>query len=103
MTIGRLAASDLAATTNTSVYTVTAGKTGSFSVNVCNRNAASVKVRIALAASATPTAGEWIEYDATIAANGVLERTGLVLDATKIVVAYSDTANVSVTAYGYED
>lgn len=103
MSNGRLATANLSATTNTSVYTVSAGKVGSFQVNVCNRNSSQVKVRLALSAVATPTNDEYIEYDAIIAANGVLERTGLVLDATKIVVAYSDTANVSVVITGYED
>lgn len=103
MANGRLGASDLAATTNTSVYTVTTGKTGSFSVSLCNRNAVAVKVRLALAAAGTPIGAEYLEYDAPIPANGVLERTGLVLDSAKIVVAYSDTANVSAVVTGYED
>ena len=42
-------------------------------------------------------------YDAIIAGNGSLERTGIVLDAAKLVVVYSSAANVSVQAYGYED
>lgn len=104
MATGRLGAVDLAATTLTNVFQVTAGKTASFSVSLCNRNATSVTVRLALAtASAAPAATEWLEYDTTIQANSVLERTGLVLDATKYVVGYASGTGVSVVAYGYED
>jgi len=103
MASGRLGAVDLAATTNTTVYTVPASKTASFSVNICNRNASAVTVRLALAATGTPSAAEWIEYDVNLPGNGVLERTGLMLDTGKLVVAYASAANVSVVAYGVEE
>ncbi len=103
MASGRLGASDLSATTNTSVYTVPASKLASFTVSVCNRNTSAVTVRLALAASGTPSATEWIEYDTSIQANSVLERTGIVLDASKIVVAYASTTGVSVVVWGIEE
>lgn len=103
MASGRLGASDLSATTNTTVYTVPASTLASFCVNICNRNAASISVRLALASSGTPSAGEYIEYDSVVPGNGVLERTGLVLDAGKLVVAYSSAANVSVVVVGIEE
>lgn len=103
MASGRLGAVDLAATTNTTVYTVPASKTAAFTVNVCNRNTSSVTVRLALAATGTPGVTEWIEYDTPLGGNGVLERTGLMLDSGKLLVAYSSTANVSVVAYGVEE
>lgn len=103
MASGRLGAVDLAATTNTTVYTVPSAKTASFSVNICNRNASEVTVRLALAATGTPNAAEWIEYDSAIPGNGVLERTGLMLDTGKLVVAYASAANVSVVTYGVEE
>ena len=95
MASGRLGAVDLAATTNTTVYTVPGSKTAAFSVNICNRNASSITIRLALSATGTPGVTEWIEYDTVLVANGVLERTGLMLDTGKLVVAYSSTANVS--------
>lgn len=103
MASGRLGASDLSATTNTTVYTVPADTLAAFCVNICNRNTSSITVRLALAASGTPSAGEYLEYDTVIMGNGVLERTGLVLDAGKLVVAYSSTANVSVVVVGIEE
>jgi len=90
------------ATTNTTVYTVPTDTFSVATVNVCNQNATDVTVRIAVAASGTPTAGEYIEYGTTIVANGVLERSGIVLQAGKNIVVYSSDANVSVVCYGIE-
>lgn len=103
MASGRLAASDIAATTNTSVYTVPATKVASFNLNLLNRGSVSAVVRVALSTLATPTNGEYIEYDAVLPANGVLERGGLALDASKIVVVYSSVANVSAVIWGIEE
>lgn len=103
MASGKLAGADLAAATNTTLYTVPSAKTASFSVNFCNRNATSVTVRLAIGSSATPAATDWVLYDVVIAGNGSLERTGLVLDSTKLAVVYASAANVTATAYGYEE
>ena len=103
MATGTLGQSSLAATTNTTVYTVPVSKIGTVSINICNRSATNpVMVRLAVAASGTPANAEWVEYDAIIAPNSVLERTGIVMSASKNVVAYSSAANVSVNVYGYE-
>jgi hypothetical protein len=103
MPSGILGASSLSAAVNTTVYTVAAGKLASFAVSVCNRTTSPIAVRLAVATSASPTTAEWLEYDAAVPANGVLERSGLIADATKQVVAYALTAGVSVVVYGYED
>jgi len=53
----------------------------------------------------TPSVDEWIEYDTSLVASGVLERTGLVMDSTnKYLVVYisSATPTVSCVAYGIE-
>ena len=103
MATGRLGAADLAATTNTTIYTVPASKVGSCSVSLCNRNSAAVTVRLALASTGTPGNAEWIEYDTIVPANGVLERTGIVLAAAQRIVAYASAAGVSALAWGYEE
>lgn len=103
MASGVLGQQSLNATTNTTVYTTPADTVAYANINVVNVNAVPVRVRISLSTSGTPTAAEYIEYDAEIAGYGVLERTGVVLNAAKRVVAYSDTANVSVNVYGVEE
>jgi hypothetical protein len=99
---GRLGVQDLAATTNTSLYTCPTSYFAVVNVTICNRNATAVTVRLALASSATPGASEYIEYGTTIPANSVLERTGLVLAAGQILVVYSSTTSVNAVAYGIE-
>jgi hypothetical protein len=102
MATGILGQSSPTATTNTSVYTVPSATTATFSVNVCNRGTSAITARLAVAATGTPGDSEWIEYDASIPPNGVLERTGIVAQATKQVVAYVSAATASVNVYGYE-
>lgn len=102
MATGRLGAQDLSATTNTTLYTCPAGTFAIANVSICNRNATAVTVRLALASSATPGGAEWLEFGVTIPANSVLERTGLVLDAGKVLVVYSSTTSVNAVAYGIE-
>lgn len=104
MASGLLGSADLSATTITDIYTVPASTLTSCNINVCNRNASVVKVRLALSATTvTQGATEFIEYDTQILANSVLERTGVILQAGKIITAYSDTANVTVVATGVEE
>ena len=102
MATGILGIADLAATTLTTLYTVPATTFAVATVSVCNRGTAPVTVRIALAATATPANGEYIEFDMVIQPKGVLERTGLVLDATKRIVMYASATGVSATAFGIE-
>jgi hypothetical protein len=102
MASGLLGFNDLTAATNTTVYTVPSSVTSSFAVNFTNRNITPVTVRLAICATSTPANGEYVIYDVIIQGSSSLERTGLVAQTGKLVVAYSNTANVSVQAYGYE-
>jgi hypothetical protein len=102
MATGILGQSNPAAATNTTVYTVPASITATFNISICNRSTNSFTARVALAATGTPADSEWIEYDTLIAANGILERTGLVAQATKRVVVYVSSATASVNVYGFE-
>jgi pyruvate dehydrogenase complex dehydrogenase (E1) component len=103
MASGRLGTpADMSATTLTTIYTVPANTFAVASINVLNRGASAVTVRLALAATDTPTAAEYIEYDISVPAKSVLERTGLVLSTTQKIVAYSSATSVSVVAYGIE-
>ena len=101
MASGTLGQASLAAATNTTVYTVAATPTV-FNVSMTNTTGFPVAVNLAVAAAATPTASEYVEYQTVIPPNSVLERGGLVATSGKLVVAYATIAGVSVNVYGYE-
>jgi hypothetical protein len=103
MANGKLGTADLAALTNTTVYTVPFGKTTSCTVRITNRNGSAVTVRLALSVTGTPALSEWIEYDVLVDGNGIIEDSGLVIAATHNIVAYSNSTGVSVNVYGYEE
>lgn len=102
MATGRLGTANLAATTNTTLYTVPTDTFSIVTVNVTNRNASARNIRIAFAAADSPTAEEYIEYDVELLGNGSIERTGIVMDAGKKIVAYASSTDVSVVVYGIE-
>ena len=102
MASGILGQSAPAATTNTVVYTVPASTLAVVNISVVNRGGSAATVRVALAAGSTPTDDEWIEYNTSVGSTSVLERTGVVLDATKNVVVYASSADTSVSVYGLE-
>ena len=100
MTTGLLGSADLAANTLTTICTLPAGSQA-FTVNVCNRNNTNVVIRIApMSTLATPTNAEYFVYDSNLQANDVMQLSGLTSGSAKLVVVYSDTANVSVNVYG---
>ena len=105
MATGRLGTANITTTADTTVYTVPASTFSVVTINVVNRSSsAAAQVRIAIASSATPSAAEYIEYDSSLVANGVLERTGIVMDAGKLVVVQTPTSTptLSVVVLGIE-
>ena len=102
MATGRLGASDISATTDTTVYTCPADTYAVIAVNICNRGANTSDIRIAVASADTPTAAEYIEYDTSVFSKNVLERTGIVLSAGQRIVVYSSQASISAVVVGIE-
>lgn len=99
MASGKLGAADLVAATDTLLFT--AGVTPqTFNVRFANRNAAAVKVRVAIGTGGAPAAADYVDYDVSILANGILEDVGLVASSGEKIWVRSDTANVSVRAHG---
>lgn len=105
MATGRLGTANITTTADTTIYTVPASTFSVVSVSICNRNSTTAAtIRLAIASSATPTVAEYIEYDTSLVASGVVERTGLVMDAGKILVVQISSASptISVVAMGIE-
>jgi hypothetical protein len=105
MATGRLGVANITTTAATTVYTVPSSTFSVVSVNIVNRSSsAAALIRLAVSATSTPGADEWIEFDSSLVANGVLERTGIVLDAGKLIVVQTTTGTptLSVVAYGIE-
>lgn len=98
MATGRLGGTDLTTTSATSVYTCPVTTFSVVSISLCNRTASAVTVRIALTSSgSTPATTDYLEYDSSLSANGVLERTGIVMSAGNQLVVTAGTGN-AVTA-----
>jgi hypothetical protein len=102
MATGRLGVADLSAATNTTLYTVPTSTFSVVTVSVVNRGSTAATIRLAVSASATPADSEFIEYDTSLSAKGVLERTGIVMDAGKLLVVRSSATSVNAVVYGIE-
>ena len=64
-------------------------------IRMLNIGTSDDKVKVAVSTSANPTDTDYIEYNATIAANGgVLERTCVVIGPNEKIIVQATTANV---------
>lgn len=104
MANGILGSQDLTLNTYTNIYEVPADTFSVVTVNICNKNSSSITVRLAIAKSteSLPQADDYLEYETEILPNGVLERTGIVLEAGRKVFAHSSASSTAVVAYGIE-
>jgi hypothetical protein len=106
MAIGINSRVDLSATTYTTIATTPAsGKAQLLTVSLTNRSGSTGTFRLAVVnnGTTTPAAGDFIEYNATLATGTAFERTGIVLQNGQTLVAYSSVASVSAVTYGLED
>jgi hypothetical protein len=71
-------------------------------VSICNRGASPCTVQLAICDTATPGTDEYLEFDTSLSAKGVLERTGVVIDAGKLLVVRSSATSVNAVVYGIE-
>lgn len=107
MSSGRLGAADIAAATNTVIYTAPAGGVATVSVNISNRNSLGTNILVRLAfingGIGALSDADYVEYDTQILSGEVLERTGIVMAAGQTIVIYSDLASVSAQVWGWEE
>ena len=107
MANGILGSADLAAATYTGIYLVPTNTFSVATVSICNKNSSSITVRLAVAKTdptgvTLPAADDYLEYETEILPNGVLERTGIVVDASRQIYAYSSATQTAVMVYGIE-
>jgi len=94
---------DLPAAVDQLLYTVPANTVTTATIRLTNRGASLIKARVAIGTGAAPVAADYIEYDAPVPSNGILEDTGIALSAGEKVWARSDTATVSARVHGFEE
>lgn len=102
MATGILGKADLTAGVDTSLYVVPDTTFSVVTINLCNRGSASVYCNIAISDTASPTSAEYIEFNVELLPSGSLERSGVVIDASKQVVVRADASNISALVYGIE-
>lgn len=91
------------ATTWTEVVAAPASGIKVVTLNVANRTAAEVLVSVALRdAAANVTDADHIESGVKLPANGVLERTGIVLDTSNGLHVYASAVGTTAVAYGMD-
>jgi hypothetical protein len=77
------------------------GNNNVITVNFANQANADARVHLALStSSSSPATGEYIEFNALIAAYGVLERTGIIVPPGYSLLASGNAATISVVAWG---
>ena len=97
-----LGAADLSAATDTEIYAVPVGKQASVNVAFCARTQ-SADVRLAVTDGALPAVKDWIEYDVSLLASDILERTQIWMSAGEKLYARASATGVSVVVYGPEE
>jgi uncharacterized membrane protein SpoIIM required for sporulation len=104
MATGRLGAVDLsAAATDTLLYTAPAGFFTVASVSIVNRTNTTSTIRLGITASTTAIAtGEFLEYEVELLPHGVLERTGIVIQAGYSLLFRGSITGINAVAYGIE-
>jgi len=102
MATGILGTADLAAATDTTLYTCPVDTFAVVTVSVCNRGASLASVRLAVCDTSVPGNAEYLEFDTVLSSKGVLERTGIVIDAGKLLVIRSSAISVNAVVYGIE-
>jgi len=82
------------------LYTTPASTTTTANIRFCNRNAVNARIKLGIGTGAAPAASDWIEFNAPVPPNGIVEDTLISLLAGEKIWVITDTNNISVRAYG---
>jgi len=92
------------ASTNTVIYSVPTSKTAVVTVSVLNRDTTNyTNIDLAISSTGAISNTNYIEYQASLIPTGVLERSGIVLEAGKKIIVGSSGGKTTVTVWGYEE
>jgi len=109
MAFRRFGSLNLQTTDYTWLATTASGYDSTINIRFVNRGANDAMVRLALVDEPQVTAlsgltdDDFLEYDAIIKPGGIIETTGLAVEAEFSLVVKTDTIDISVTAYGVEE
>jgi len=87
MPSGILATVEAVAGVDTLLYEMPHGIARELTVNICNKNTSDALIQLS-------TEGVSLEYNTTIRANGVIEKTDIALSGGQSLRCYSDSSNV---------
>jgi len=93
---------DLVTDTDTVIYTVPENTFSIVTLNICNRSAGTAGINIAISSTQTIEVADYLEFNTQLVPNGVLERSGIVVDGGYSLMVRADVANITAIAYGIE-
>lgn len=99
---GNVSGFDLAATTDTLIYTCPSGMRGSVTVSFCNRGSTAVNVRLARGVGGSPAATDYLEYDAPVSAGIPLIRSGIPVQGGDKIWVRASAVNITAQIEGVE-
>ena len=99
---------DLASGVNAGLYSSAPGYDTTANIRIVNRNSSTITVSIAIVAAtdaasaiAALTNANYIEYNAPVSANDILENSGLAIPPGHTILVRSNNSGVNAVVYGY--
>lgn len=93
----------LTASINNTVFGQTVATVGTYNIRLVNTTSTALSCGLAISATATPAANEWIESSSNvIPAYGILEEQGIPIQAGKYIVALPSATGVNAIVWGIE-
>ena len=101
---GKLGSGSILPATNKVIYTVPDDiEFASLNINIVNTSLIDARVRVAISNTTTYSLKDFVEYDAILLPNGVLERTGFICSTGEIITVFTDVPGVVARIHGLEE